>query len=167
MDDLVASTPQEKFMLMLAERVGNLEETMFKTMGMINDIHKFLMTKVMRGNINLPSAFDVDKIILDTIVAAVQENKFIVVERAWLIVYHNQNISIYLQVKDPVIVGQVSASMNRHILRALNSTTSLNITESHTWAADDVSTLDEMEKGGGVCSKGIYGKPVVLYADFR
>lgn len=167
MDELVASTPQEKFMLMLAERVGNLEETLFKTMGMINDIRKFLMTKVLRGHMSLPSGFDVDKIILDKIVAAVQENQFVIVERAWVIVRTisslDKYMSIYLQVKDPVIVGQVSESMNRHILRAIKITES----RAHPWLADDVSTLEELDKGGGVCREGMYGKPVVLYADLR
>lgn len=171
MDDLVnfPSTPQEKFLIMLVERVGNLEETMFKTMDMINDIRKFLMTNVIRGCVYLPSGFDVDKTILDKIVAAVQENKFIMVERAWVIVRtisaSDKNMSIYLQVKDPVIVGQVSESMNQYMLRALKFTSMFRV---QPWLADNVCTLDEMEKGGGVCSEGIYyGKPVVFYADFR
>ena len=76
-DDFASFTPQEKFMMMLAERVGTLEETMHKMMHMMGDVHKFMVTKSIRSYFDMPMHVHVDAAILPRIVAAVQKDKFL------------------------------------------------------------------------------------------
>lgn len=136
-DDFATATPQERFMLMIAERVGSLETTIGKMAIMLNDRVSCLMTESLRSHISIPKSIVVDTTILDKIVAAVQKLKFVVVKHAWVIVHPvsvydiNTSISVYLKLKESVIAEQVSPSMNEHLAD------DLGITGSHVqpWAA--------------------------------
>ena len=167
-DDFATATSQEKFMLMLVERVGGIEDKMHTMMRMMSDIYKFMTTKFLRGSITVPKGLNIiDAALLPRIVAAVQKNEFVVVQHAWVIVHPSvypsvysselhTHVSVYLQLKENVIARLVTSSMNAHVVEDLG----LKQSHAQAWESTDLDIV------ANVCKGGMSGKPVVYEQTF-
>ena len=151
-------------MLMLVERVGDMEDKIHTMMRMMSDIYKFMTTKSLRGSITVPKGLHIiDAAILPRIVAAVQKNELVVVQHAWVIVHPSvysselhTHISVYLQLKENVVARLVTSSMNAHVVE------DLGLKQSHAQAWEST----ELDVVANVCKGGISGKPVVYEQTF-
>ena len=122
-DDLAAATPQERFLCMLVERVGALETSVGRVAAMLEDVHRFLTTGALRCCfLELEDGVAFDAALLGRIVAAVQEDALVRVERAWMFRCGGTGIrpavSVYLKLQESVIARRVSASMFDHVSAA-------------------------------------------------
>ena len=140
---------QERYLMMLAQRVGKMEE-------MLVDLHKFLVTKAMRGTMPaVPSSTVIDESFLIKVVEALQRDPRVLVEHAWVIVHppyylpQVHSITVFLKLKKDVIASQVSADMSGHVGEALGIS---------TWTSACLASVDEMCKDGGTGRPQVYQK---------
>ena len=121
-DDLAAATPQERFLCMIVERVGALETSVGRVAAMLEDVHRFLTTGALRCCfLELEDGVAFDAALLGRIVAAVQEDALVRVERAWMFrlgVGGRPAVSVHLKLEESVVARRVSASMFDHVSAA-------------------------------------------------
>ncbi len=147
-DDFPAATPQERFLCMLVERVGALEQTTNRIAVMLEDVHRFLMTDSLRCFMIEPDeGVAVDAALLEKIVAAVQKNARVVVKHALMTPFstidHRPAVSVYLKLKDSVVPGQVSPSLCEHIASDVG-------TPRSEWEAATVEHMESVRAVPGV-----------------
>jgi hypothetical protein len=121
--DFETATPQEKFMMMMNDRIGNVEETLHELREMMSSIYGFLTTKALNASFCRPQTGCLfNQSFLERLVTAIQRTPKVSVAEAWVIVYPVSthlgvyNASIYLRLKQDVIAKQVTNEMNEHII---------------------------------------------------
>ena len=145
MDDAIeGATPQEKFLMMMNDRIGNMEETLFEMRNTMIELREYITTTIVGSCITLPKeAYPaIDESIVDKVVAAVQTDARIIVDRAWVIFCDNghdgdYHLTIKLQLEKRVVAKDVSAEMSEHIVTALGA---LYV---HDWTS---TTLAQVER---------------------
>jgi hypothetical protein len=119
-----ATTVQDRFLVMLNERVGNLEAGVHELRSMLADLGDAMTTIAVRTYLEVPHAAypAIDPAFLKKLVDAVQKTRCVVVDTAWIISPATwptdpgpHNLSIYLRLKARVVAAKVSDEMNEHL----------------------------------------------------
>jgi hypothetical protein len=125
LDELLAATAQERFLVMINERVGGIEDAVREMRGTLADVAAFLTTDVASIHIHLPKSAcaDIDTAFLERTIAAVQRTRGVVVATAWAVLIGNvfgatsdyHTMSIYLRFKARLVLTNASEEMNDHL----------------------------------------------------
>ena len=109
-------TVQERFLLMMNERIGKIEDT-------LHDLREFITTDFVSTSLEMPRGSDViDAAFMKRLVLAVGKTRHVSVDAAWAAVYPpfgtsktSTGIAFYAQLKTRIMVAQASAEMNTQI----------------------------------------------------
>ena len=167
-DELVVATSQEKFLMMINERVGMIEEKMFELHTLVSGISDFLMVDTLSCYISLPQAICsvVDDAFLEKFVVSVEKTPRVNVAETWVVVHAphvlppstaHRSVSVYMRLKKSVIVKQVADKMNAHIIKDFGFP---GISYVQDWREASLTNIES------VCLGGSGGKPDVFYKLF-
>lgn len=145
--DFTNATIQEKILLMMNERVGQMENEMHKINTMLTNLHYFISSSIVSSFMTLPSAMEIDETFLDKVIDAVQNIPCVLVDTAWAVVLNNafygdnHHIRIFLKLEKPVLLKEVASEMTARIVQ---KTASNNV---HEWSnSSNQEILNDMSK---------------------
>ena len=160
-DDFKDMSTEQKFMLMLVERIGAIEEVVCRMQMMLTDLYEHLVHDLMFSSMNLPiDAFPDDaSTIADRVAAAIQEIDRVRVKHVWVVVHPGLRpppISIFVRLDKRIMVEHVSAAMNKKL------SIEFGVTPSHflKWNETSLECVEHCLEGG------LSGKPVVYEKSF-
>ena len=120
--DFIGATAQERFSIMMNERIGNLEESVKELRDLLSDIHGFLTTNVLFGVLSIPKRQRIqvdDPAFLDMFIDVVQKTRGVVVDAARCTIDNNLGdrhlVSVFIELKKPIVATCVSNEINEHI----------------------------------------------------
>jgi hypothetical protein len=119
-DDLYAgATTQERFMMMMNERIGGIEEAVVKIGDAMSDMMYSFMDDVLVSSMVVATSMDIDATFVRRLAAAVQNTRRVAVSTAWASVHYGggytHTISVYLKLRAPVVASRVCEEMQRHV----------------------------------------------------
>jgi hypothetical protein len=142
-----ATTPLERFTLMLAERIGSLEDALHELVRMTSDLHAETTTDFLRGSIRLhetKSTMHLDSPeILRTIAASARKVDRVIVERAWAISCRypmEPYVTVILKLKDRVSDRRVSSQISVEVADGLG----VDVFDVRGWDALTASDKDDV-----------------------
>lgn len=143
MSEDIDGTVHDKFLMMMNDRIGNMEESIFKLTEMFEDMMIHITDEYISTYMNLPIGIItiIDENFVNKIVTAIEKNKLIIVKKIWVIYTVSRdylNTSIYLKLKNPIIVKRMSVNINNNIIKALGLTSSY----SSNWHETSINTID-------------------------
>ena len=160
LDDISGATAQERFLVMINERVGDIEVAVREMRGDLREIHdavtnmaNFLTTDVIGLFVEVPSSssstcVEIDVDFLARTIAAAQRTRGIAVATACAIVYPMREdmhaVTIYLQLHARVVVTQVSAELNECLIAEF----ALKSRRMNSWTAASVAGLENEVAAG-------------------
>jgi hypothetical protein len=123
--DFGAATTLERFMMMMNERIGGIEEAVLGIRDSLADLASFITTDVVVSHMTVLKSAHVDQTsFVRAVIAAVQKTPRVAVATAWAIVTDRggdgNSVALYLQLKSRVVPLQVSDGMNESILLAFD-----------------------------------------------
>ena len=128
-EDLNATT-QEKFMIMMNDRIGNIEEQLFKLTNMFETVIKYITDEYISTTMNIPTRLypNIDEDFLNKIVKGVDLTNHVKIKKIWILFSnisdYNNTIIIYIQLDKPIILNKLSSNINKYILSELNLSSS-------------------------------------------
>ncbi len=153
--DFDTATLQEKFLMMMNDRIGNVEEKMHDIIGMMSDIHASLTTTSIRSDIIVPNSMHtIDAGFVDKMIAALERVPGILVAESWVILHKttiklpDQCATVYLRLKKSIIIKKESMKMNERYLKEFN----MPYYSQMTWLETCLDNIDYfcLEKGNGM-----------------
>ena len=127
-DDLAAipaipATSQEKFLMMINERVGTIDERLFELHTMVAGICEFLFVDTLSCYITTSLQQVIDDAFLEKMIDTIEKTSLVKVDEIWIIArpssssnaMSNVMYNICLCLKNKVIAKQVAAKMKMHI----------------------------------------------------
>ena len=122
-DDFAGATAQERFLIMMNERVGNIEVAVTELRDLMTNLHDFLTTDAAYCALDVPklSHAEIGPAFLDTFIEAMQKAHRVSVDAAWCSVHDHRESHkciIYVLLKNPVILSRVSREINVHLAAA-------------------------------------------------
>jgi hypothetical protein len=123
-DDIVDLTPQDKFMMMMNDRIGKMEESIFELKCLILDT---MASDYMSMEFCFPrTTIDIFEVFLDRVKVVAEKSIGVLVANACVIVRKsaatrtNQEGTIYLCLKNKIIVKTVSTEINKNLMDEFN-----------------------------------------------
>jgi hypothetical protein len=111
-DDFQSATAQERFLLMLVERIGALEVSIGKIGDRVEDLHRCMTANYVHTAMPTSNDVIVTPESLASVVAAVQQQNIdIVVEHAWL-VKSNHFLDMFLKLQKSIVLDKVLLNIN-------------------------------------------------------
>jgi hypothetical protein len=138
--DFAGATVQERFSIMMNERIGNVEGAIRELRGaladvcdMLADVRDFVTTDVVYCTIDVPKMAhpEIGPAFLDRLIDAVQKTRRVDVDAARCSMYSEHDLhytTVFLHLKAPIILSRATHEMNEHIVAAFPSLVSI-----HAW----------------------------------
>ena len=122
-DDFADATVQERFLMMMNDRVGNIEVAIRELRDMFADLRDYTLTDTIHGSFEVPKIAhtEIGAAFLDTLVDAMQKAHRVVVDKIWCCVYDHREFHlccIHAVLKEPVALARASREMNLHVTNA-------------------------------------------------
>ena len=163
MSDFPDASTQERFLMMMNERIGNIEETLYDLKAMVSNIAKFTTTDFITSFINLPRNVckDIDTAFVKRIIIAVEKTRHVQVKTAWVIDHNPKSydrahsISIYLQLKEQVLLSSIYAEINAN----LRGEFEVGASYFQMWHSSSLVDINNVQPGG------LAGVPTAIRVD--
>ena len=162
-DEFQGATVQERFLIMMHECIGKMQEEMHGFRGMLANITEFITTAHICTVLRPPADEVIDAAYFDQLIEAVQKTPRISVDALWAInrSYGGQrhHISVYVQLKERVMVQQVSREMIAQVSHAFQRPVAMD-----QWAETCLRHITDVTTSCN--SEGSLVHPVLFHARY-